>query len=504
MYSKIDQLLHIFHSIPLPFEFIDLPIEVNNEGEPIKIRTFFAHRVSSDVTKDVLVSSGFKEVDTPTKANVIIGSRYNIETLREAKDWQKFAHFYATHMIGSKDEFHLRMKELKGRLGHDVPFYPLAYHPPKEYKELAEKWKSIPVWIIKAPALSRARHIRLAKSSEESPPKTPFIVEEYIARPFLITGRKFDIRIYALVTSINPLKIYCHRQGLALFATKPYQEGEDIKDLTMHITNYEINKDSNQFVQCEGLDEKIENSKWSLPFLWKYLESTGIDVKLLQQNVEYVATSAIIAGMTGMRRLHSAVSDFRDTNYELLGVDILLDENLKPYILEINVSPGMLGSSELDIYIKNEVIFDLYHIIKLIDCESTDANPCPGITFINQKFKESKTEERVNGVLNGTIKPWDFPVFADYIIIRDFLIEQKRKGGYHCAYPKRRNAELFKACFETMTYEDIVLRDWTKMNFQDRFDALLSNLDFHQHEMNPELGELNYPNNDHNNDCCVM
>ena len=45
----------------------------------------------------------------------------------------------------------------------------------------------------------------------------PIIVQSYIQNPFLINGYKFDFRIYVLVTSINPLRIYLYKDGLVRF-----------------------------------------------------------------------------------------------------------------------------------------------------------------------------------------------------------------------------------------------------------------------------------------------
>ena len=45
------------------------------------------------------------------------------------------------------------------------------------------------------------------------------LVSEYISNPHLINNFKYDLRIYIVVTSYDPLRIYMFQEGLTRFAT---------------------------------------------------------------------------------------------------------------------------------------------------------------------------------------------------------------------------------------------------------------------------------------------
>ena len=62
-------------------------------------------------------------------------------------------------------------------------------------------------------------------------------------------GLKFDLRVYALVNGVNPLRVYIYKEGLARFATEEYipPVGNNLDNMYMHLTNYAINKTSNKF-----------------------------------------------------------------------------------------------------------------------------------------------------------------------------------------------------------------------------------------------------------------
>ena len=73
------------------------------------------------------------------------------------------------------------------------------------------------VWIVKPIGLSRGRGIFLTNNPMDLPAKDNsgrgYLVQRYIADPYLIRGRKFDLRVYLLITGVDPLKLYIYKDG---------------------------------------------------------------------------------------------------------------------------------------------------------------------------------------------------------------------------------------------------------------------------------------------------
>ena len=76
------------------------------------------------------------------------------------------------------------------------------------------------------------------------------VAQRYIHKPYLIDGLKFDLRIYVLLYGVDPLRVFVYQEGLARFATEEYvgPQKSNLDNLFMHLTNYAINKNSDNFV----------------------------------------------------------------------------------------------------------------------------------------------------------------------------------------------------------------------------------------------------------------
>lgn len=183
--------------------------------------------------------------------------------------------------------------------------------------------------------------------------KQPLVASHYIGNPLLINGLKFDLRIYVAIMSINPLRVYIYDEGLARFATCKYSDVayETKANRYMHLTNYSINKfNKKAFVQNNDPDKMngTQGSKWSLAALRKELGLMGIDSDSLFRKIEDIVLKTIISSEPILNNAFEMFVPHRSNCFELLGFDILIDSNLNPWLLEVNLSPSLACDSLLD------------------------------------------------------------------------------------------------------------------------------------------------------------
>jgi tubulin polyglutamylase TTLL5 len=151
---------------------------------------------------------------------------------------------------------------MQEKFGYDVfDFLPDTYVLPNEFGDLVSHFQKLKqtdpkrnVWIVKPSNSSRGRGIHLIDDLDDLNVDELSIISRYITNPLLINGYKFDLRIYVLVTSYEPLRVYVFKEGLARFASETYSAKFNKKNRFMHLTNYSINKKNDNFVQNESCE----------------------------------------------------------------------------------------------------------------------------------------------------------------------------------------------------------------------------------------------------------
>ncbi|NWU61987.1 TTL11 polyglutamylase, partial [Pterocles burchelli] len=235
-------------------------------------------------------------------------------------------------------------------------FYPRSWILPEEFplfvaevrmmKDSDPSWK--PTFIVKPDGGCQGDGIYLIKDPSDirltgSIQSRPAVVQEYICKPLLVDKLKFDIRLYVLLKSLEPLEIYIAKDGLSRFCTEPYQEPtlKNLHQVFMHLTNYSLNIHSGNFIHSDNANT---GSKRTFSSILCRLSSRGADVKKLWSDIISLVIKTIIALTPELKVYYQSdipAGKPGPTCFQILGFDILLMKNLKPMLLEVNANPSM-------------------------------------------------------------------------------------------------------------------------------------------------------------------
>lgn len=318
---------------------------------------------------------------------------------------QKFNHFPFAFQLGRKDNMYRHHKHLKSKFPKDYKYVPTTYILPFDEgayrKKLANGKKCI--WIAKPVNSSRGRGVHLLKENEferllkisTADINCQYLLSKYVSNPHLINMKKYDLRIYVLVTSFSPLKIYLYKEGLVRFATENYVKG-NTDNIYIHLTNYSINKHNVNYInnQNEGSDEDDKSSKWSLEEYRNYFIQNGQEDKLNQiwTKIKDIVIKTLI---TVSDEANQIPLSKKDSLFELYGFDILIDNNYKAWLIEVNVNASLCCTSPLDLKIKTDLICDSFNIVGIIPYHHNCSTEVYNLSYDSSNYKKKEEDFEV-------------------------------------------------------------------------------------------------------------
>jgi len=380
------------------------------------------------------------------------------------------------------------------------------------------------IWIWKPCSQSCGRGIRVFNSTHFPKELTGKrgIIQRYIANPLLIDGYKFDLRIYVVVLSLDPLKVYVNDEGLVRLATEKFSAApETLTTRTMHLTNYSVNKLSPAYVQNNddgggankggdsssddsdtGSDGETEDqregppSKWSLSELRDHFERRNLSYSLMFDRIKDLVIKTLIAVEGPLRAewckaLEEDAKEgwaargpggaHRSSCFELYGFDVLVDDELKPWLLEVNICPSLSSGSPLDKRIKTKLVADTLTLVGLRPpphlwsrCRDAVRQPscaveaivgvgeprdaAPGCTLPAKAMAQRGERLLACGSAKEAVALFDDVAWE---IVLDSYDEDMRRGGLERIFPTATSAEYSQYLSEPEeSYCNLVLRLW--------------------------------------------
>ncbi|XP_034499006.1 tubulin polyglutamylase TTLL5 isoform X20 [Ailuropoda melanoleuca] len=461
-------------------------------------------RTDSRLVRSILTAHGFHEVHpSSTDYNLMwTGSHLKPFLLRTLSEAQKVNHFPRSYELTRKDRLYkniIRMQHTHGFKAFHI--LPQTFLLPAEYAEFCNSYsKDRGPWIVKPVASSRGRGVYLINNPNQISLEENILVSRYINNPLLIDDFKFDVRLYVLVTSYDPLVIYLYEEGLARFATVRYDQGaKNIRNQFMHLTNYSVNKKSGDYVSCDDPEVEDYGNKWSMSAMLRYLKQEGRDTTALMAHVEDLIIKTIISAELAIATACKTFVPHRSSCFELYGFDVLIDSTLKPWLLEVNLSPSLACDAPLDLKIKASMISDMFTVVGFVcqdpaqrastrpiypTFESSRRNPFQKPQRpVSAQFQSSDAKlrsrplsasdaeiknlvgsarEKVPGKLGGSVLGLSM---EEIKVLRRVKEENDRRGGFIRIFPTSETWEIYGSYLEHKTSMNYMLA--TRL-FQDR------------------------------------
>ncbi|XP_047098405.1 probable tubulin polyglutamylase TTLL2 [Schistocerca piceifrons] len=334
-------------------------------------------------------------------------SGFPLSHYKQLKAWQFTNHIPKGSMICRKDNLARYLRCMRKVYGPIYDFSPLGYNLPLEYTKLVAECtrqrrnRESSVWICKPVSQSQGRGIFLFRKVSELTYDSNAVVQQYIENPLLIGGYKFDLRLYVCIPSYHPLTVYLYREGLARFGTDKFSLS-DLDNPFRHLTNSSLNKLGRGYTQKK--DRVGAGCKWSLRQLRHYLHQAGHSDWLLWQKVTALVVLTVLS--------HSPSVPTTANCFEFYGFDVLVDSSLRPWLLEVNLSPALGNDCDVDAAVKKPMLHDMFDLLGLPVCNTglslfavfsvapveVEAAPPAGEGVIGRRRRPAGAQEERGGV----------------------------------------------------------------------------------------------------------
>ena len=323
--------------------------------------------------------------------------------------------------------------------------------------------------------------MQVVDSFEKIPENETLLISKYIHNPLQYQETKFDLRIHFLITSVDPLILYLHEGVNVKFASEKYST--KIFGKFHHLTNVKINAQNPNFVHRE----------WGLNEIRNHFEDNNWDWNSVWRKIEDLLIKTIIANVGMFRERLNRFSKNRYMFFQFFGLDVLVDDNLEPWFLEINNSPGICSKMpKVDRYYQ-DLLAEAFNIarfhlpLKLTKSEEKKIlfelamqDEVERLTHDPKLYslKLTKQEKKKHDIFENMMKTNETDSLLEDKIIQDLtpndvrlLIrsedELQQAVNFKRIFPTSKSHKYLKY-FNKLSYNDLLLHSWEQKYGKNR------------------------------------
>ena len=186
----------------------------------------------------------------------------------------------------------------------------------------------------------------------------------------------------------------------------------------------------------------------------------GIDYDKVFEDISDVIVKALIAVEPHIVNTMNQTNKYKNMCFETYGFDILLDSELKPWLLEVNVCPSLSSSSPLDKKIKTSLMCDVFNMVGIVpfnrkklekDNENLRVSRLMG-------FEKTKALQRNMISLQNCKNLEEYPLSEeDLNVILDAEEENYRTGNFRRIFPLKNNIDRYAEYFMVPRYNNMLV-----------------------------------------------
>jgi hypothetical protein len=402
-----------------------------------------------DAVLPVFFENNIIQVNNEYENNAIFKRYFGIRPIenlmKNIHSYQIYNHFLLETELCHKDRLYYHYMKFKNLFPEDFNYHPESFKLPQDKELVEEKFKNYKakknnIWIKKPEKGSLGVGIKFIYNYNDIPSNG--FITQFINNPHLLYGTKYHIRLYVLITGYSPMKLYLFNEGQVMRAAQKYDDNLDkLKRKEAVLTNLHITGNSKSYIHDIDFDSE-KGSEWSVSTLKKYFIKNNIDFdNVIWSQVKDIAIKTQMTIQNEEMKVLKLFSNIKNRNiFQFYGIDVMLDDKLKVWLLEYNQSPFLELYNIINKINKKKLIADIYNLIGIVPFAHDGSEKL----YENLKCNYSNSvEEAVNEALCEFSRP---------------------QGGFERIFPTKKTLSKYKKFFLYPNEENLKLWEIIEKN----------------------------------------
>jgi len=314
--------------------------------------------------------------------NLYIPCAYdNINIEYDLFDYDPYGMYFlidGTDIIVSKDNLAMMLYSYYGKSAEKYIPKTWIPHNVQSMNEFKREYNPNSIYILKK-NIQRQTDIKILNNevdihnalTEHSTNEYPYIViQELLQNPYLIDGRKINLRVYVLIIKYNEeYRVYVYNDGFMYYTSEKFIPNST--DPKVNITTGYIDRKvyEKNPLTLKDLENYLNDESRPLSPSEKKIQRYNMLSEYLRKNILDLIRDVLIIFRDKMGNMDKLKQSLK---FQLYGVDIAVNHDLSVKLMEINKGPDLNAKDKRDCSVKYNLIKDTFKIVDIIDNDNNN------------------------------------------------------------------------------------------------------------------------------------